>query len=128
MESGFLLICKRMFTMKCVSFYPCFNGIRVLTKSIKIDNFNGRENGNCFYPCFNGIRVLTRLNIWYSICNYYSTCFYCLLLQNPYYVYTFSCIFASFPHRFSLLYSFYINGLNFIHFCFSKKYPRQFLI
>ena len=85
------------------------------------------EGLNSFYPCFNGIRVLTRLNIWYSICNYYSTCFYYLILQKVYYIYTFSCIFASFPHRFSLLYSFYINGLNFIHFCFSKKYPQQFL-
>ena len=82
----------------------------------------------CFYPCFNGIRVGTRLNNWYSICNYYSTCFYFLLLQKSYYIYTFLCIFAPFPHRFTLMYPLYINSSNFIHFHFPKKYPRQFFI
>ena len=86
------------------------------------------ENGEFgFYPCFNGIRVLTRLNNRYSICNHYSTCFYFLILKNSYYIYTFSCITTSFPHRFLLVNPFNINAYNFIHFCFSKKYPQQFL-
>ena len=107
------------------SFYPCFNGIRVGTVvPLKINSVACA----CFYPCFNGIRVGTRLNNWYSICNYYSTCFYFLLLQKSYYIYTFLCIFAPFPHRFTLMYPLYINSSNFIHFHFPKKYPRQFFI
>ena len=40
-----------------VSFYPCFNGIRVGTRVMKIENKSIVES---FYPCFNGIRVGTK--------------------------------------------------------------------
>ena len=94
---------------------------------LRIRVLNNSRSALCFYPCFNGIRVLTRLNNWYSICNHYSTCFYFLILKNSYYIYTFSCITTSFPHRFLSVNPFNINAYNFIHFCFSKKYPQQFL-
>ena len=127
MESGFLLLTKSSYFDNSFSKPPCFNGIRVLTSyTCPYQSYPPRLRELVLME--SGFLLLTRLNIWYSICNYYSTCFYYLILQKVYYIYTFSCIFASFPHRFSLLYSFYINGLNFIHFCFSKKYPRQFLI
>ena len=148
MESGFLQTTTELLKGTKESFYPCFNGIRVLTLETlihevlhtvvsilvlmesgflpNVEVVEVVENQEGFYPCFNGIRVLTRLNNRYSICNHYSTYFYFLILKNSYYIYTFSCITTSFPHRFLSVNPFNINAYNFIHFCFSKKYPQQF--
>ena len=82
MESGFLQNGENFIEIGFASFYPCFNGIRVLTylKVLFIFNlfyvsilvlmesgflryefFSNNKGKICFYPCFNGIRVLTKL-------------------------------------------------------------------
>ena len=56
MESGFLLEELRKYKEYIISFYPCFNGIRVLTMLKDVISYDEIKG---FYPCFNGIRVLT---------------------------------------------------------------------
>ena len=58
MELGFelkgdVLLCQ----ITQISFYPCFNGIRVRTNKSQLDT---KVKPISFYPCFNGIGVLTK--------------------------------------------------------------------
>ena len=68
MESGFLLQVNLLNNCLNASFYPCFNGIRVLTEDEE-EEVKTEPKGS-FYPCFNGIRVLTnyrRIDMEYGI-------------------------------------------------------------
>ena len=58
MESGFLLEGGKLYLQVDSGFYPCFNGIGVLTDLL----YKQCGKRSCsFYPCFNGIGVLTAI-------------------------------------------------------------------
>ena len=61
MESGFLHEGDGTMSRELISFYPCFNGIRVITLKGVV---RYEKSYSSFYHCFNGIRVLTEVNLY----------------------------------------------------------------